>query len=139
MNRCLLWLFGAWFLTACSQTPPPSLYQQLGGAQGVEQLVDGLLHKIEHDERIVHHFKDTDIARFRSKLIEQLCNISGGPCQYTGSSMQESHTGFGITHADFDRLVQHLIDVMTEQHIQLSAQNALLAKLAPMYSDVTYR
>ena len=139
MQRVLLWLFSAWLLSACSQSPPPTLYQQLGGALGVEQIVDGLLHKIEHDERIVHHFKDTDIARFRSKLIEQLCNISDGPCQYTGSSMQESHTGFGITHADFDRLVQHLIDVMTEQQIALSAQNALLSKLAPMYSDITYR
>lgn len=128
-----------WLVTACTTAAKPSLYQQLGGNVAITKLVDGLLVKIEHDPRIVHHFKDTDIARFRSKLIEQLCHISDGPCQYTGSTMQESHTGFQITAADFDRLVQHLIDVMTELHIPLGAQNELLARLAPMYKDVTYR
>jgi len=53
--------------------------------------------------------------------------------------MQESHTGFQITQADFDNLVGHLIKVMTEQKVAVSAQNRLLAKLAPMYQDVVYR
>lgn len=128
-----------WLATACATPAKPTLYQQLGGEVAISKLVDGLLVKIEHDPRIVHHFKDTDITRFRSKLIEQLCQISDGPCQYTGSSMQESHTGFQITAADFDRLVQHLIDVMTELDIPLAAQNDLLARLAPMYKEVTYR
>lgn len=126
-------------LLACSSAPQGSLYQQLGGATAISNIVDGLLVKIEQDPRIVHHFKDTDIERFRSKLIEQLCQVSDGPCQYTGSTMQESHTGFHITAADFDRLVQHLIDVMTELQVPLAVQNDLLARLAPMYKDVTYR
>lgn len=128
-------------LIGCSHTPEPSdwLYQQLGAADGVEQIVDGLLDKIEHDPQIVHHFEDTDIARFRRLLIEHLCELSGGPCKYTGASMQESHTGFQITAADFDQLVSHLIDVMNTQQISVSAQNRLLAKLAPMYKDVVYR
>jgi hemoglobin len=87
----------------------------------------------------VHHFKDTDIERFRRLLIEQLCQLAGGPCQYTGASMQESPTGFHITPADFDNLVNHFIQVMTAQNIPVATQNALLAKLAPMYSDVINR
>lgn len=132
---CLL----VWFVTACATATKPTLYEHLGGNVAITKLVDGLLVKIEQDPRIVHHFKDTDIARFRSKLIEQLCQVSDGPCQYTGSTMQESHTGFQITAADFDRLLQHLIDVMTDLKIPLAAQNDLLARLAPMYKDVTYR
>lgn len=128
-------------LIGCSHTPEPKdwLYQQLGAAEGVEQIVDGLLQKIEHDAQIVHHFEDTDIPRFRRLLIEQLCELSGGPCKYTGATMQESHTGFQITQADFDNLVAHLIDVMNTRQIAVSAQNRLLAKLAPMYKDVAYR
>jgi len=125
----------------CAKTPTPSdqLYQQLGGKAGLEQLVDGILVAIEQDQQIVHHFKDTDIERFRRLLIEQLCQLAGGPCQYTGASMQESHTGFHITPADFDNLVNHFIQVMTAQNIPVATQNALLAKLAPMYSDVINR
>ena len=127
-------------LAGCNSTTEPKdwLYQQLGGASGLEQLADGLLREIEQDRQIVHHFKDTDIARFRKLLIEQFCELSGGPCKYSGATMQESHTGFQITEADFDNLVGHLIKVMTEQQVPVAAQNRLLAKLAPMYQDVVY-
>ncbi len=132
-------LFG--LLTGCANPsrPTDSLYQQLGATAGLEQLVDGVLVEIERDPQIAHHFKDTDIVRFRRLLIEQLCQLSGGPCQYTGATMQESHTGFAITPADFDNLVNHFIKVMSAQQIPVTTQNALLAKLAPMYSDVINR
>lgn len=128
-------------LAGCSNTSEPKdwLYQQLGGGPGLEQLTDGLLREIEQDPQIIHHFKDTDIARFRKLLIEQFCELSGGPCKYSGATMQESHTGFQITEADFDNLVGHLIKVMTELQVPVAAQNRLLAKLAPMYRDVVYR
>ncbi len=128
-----------WQLNGCSHSNNPSLYQQLGGQSGIAAITDGLLREIEQDQRIVHHFADTDIARFRNLLAEQLCEISGGPCVYSGASMQESHTGFNISLADYDALVQGLINVMQQQNISISAQNQLLALLAPMYKDISYR
>mgnify|MGYP006215678167 CR=1 FL=1 len=126
-------------LTACQHSPQPTLYQRLGGETGVEKIVDGVLYGIEHDQSIVHHFEDTDIPRFRRLLIEQFCELSGGPCKYTGVSMQESHTGFQITQAHFDALVNHLITAMQQQKVAIEAQNEFLAMLAPMYKDVVYR
>ncbi|MDX1391766.1 MAG: group 1 truncated hemoglobin [Rheinheimera sp.] len=126
-------------VSACSQPNRPSLYQQLGGEAGINAITDGLLYEIEHDSRIVHHFADTDIARFRRLLAEQLCQLSGGPCQYSGDTMAQSHTGFNITLADYDALVGHLITVMQRQNISIAAQNQLLALLAPMYQDISYR
>ena len=126
-------------LCSCAKSPTPSLYEQLGGEQGIAAITDGLLQHIAQDKRIVHHFADTDIERFRTLLAEQLCSISGGPCQYTGATMQESHTGFNITLADYDALVEGLINVMQQQNISTSAQNQLLALLAPMYKDIVYR
>ena len=137
LGFCIFFLFS---LAVCSQTvAKDELYQQLGSTVGIEKIVDGLLIEIEGDPQIVHHFRDTDIARFRKLLIEQLCELSGGPCKYTGASMQESHTGFKITQADFDNLVRHLMKVMTAQNISIGAQNQLLGLLAPMYGDVVYR
>jgi len=52
--------------------------------------------------------------------------------------MALSHQGLNITQADFDALVGHLIESMKEQHIPLSTRNALLKRLAPMYSDISY-
>lgn len=134
-----LLLLATLMLTACQQSPETTLYQRLGGEAGVEKIVDGVLYGIEHDQSIVHHFADTDVPRFRRLLIEQFCELSGGPCKYTGVSMQESHTGFQITQAHFDALVNHLITAMQQQDVPVEAQNEFLAMLAPMYKDVVYR
>lgn len=126
-------------LSACSQPAKPSLYQQLGGETGISAITDALLNEIANDDRIVHHFVDTDIERFRDLLAQHLCQLSNGPCSYAGGTMQDTHTGFNISLADFDALVGHLINVMQRQNISVSAQNQLLSILAPMYKDISYR
>lgn len=116
-----------------------SLYQQLGGLPGIQRIVEGLLINISEDERIVHHFSETDIERLNEKLIEQICVESGGPCQYTGDSMRDSHAGFDISEADFNALVEDLIAAMEAEGVPVAAQNRLLARLAPMRGDIIYR
>lgn len=123
-------------LAACASQPTTTTYDQLGGAAGIEGIVDDLLEKIVEDERINFQFAETDIVRFRSMLIEQLCAESDGPCTYTGLSMQESHAGRGIDDAQFNALVEDLIDVMTARKIPVGAQNRLLKRLAPMHRDI---
>ncbi|ABM01320.1 group 1 truncated hemoglobin [Shewanella amazonensis] len=118
---------------------PPTLYQALGGETGVAAVVDGLLARIARDPRIVQHFEETDIAIFRERLIEHLCAVTDGGCVYQGESMADSHKGLNITQADFDALVGHLIESLKAQQIPTSTRNALLKRLAPMYSDVTYQ
>ena len=117
-------------------TQPTTTYDQLGGAAGIEGIVDDLLEKIVEDERINLQFADADIVRLRSMLIEQLCAESDGPCTYSGLTMRESHAGRGIDNAQFNALVEDLVDVMTARRIPVGAQNRLLKRLAPMHGDI---
>ncbi len=112
------------------------LYDQLGGEQGVVAIVDQFLAKLADDQRINHFFAETNLKRFREKLIEQFCALSGGPCTYTGDSMQQSHAGMGVNHAAFNALVEDLIEAMEHCKIATGAQNRLLALLAPMHKDI---
>ena len=123
-------------LAACATSPRTTTYDQLGGATGIEGIVDALLEKIVEDERINLQFADADIVRLRSMLIEQLCAESDGPCTYSGLSMRESHAGRGIDNAQFNALVEDLVDVMTARRIPVGAQNRLLKRLAPMHGDI---
>lgn len=116
-----------------------TLYQALGGEAGLSAIVDGLLARIATDNRIVHHFQETDIAVFRERVIEHFCLVTDGGCDYRGDSMANTHKGLNITQADFDALVGHLIESMKELQIPLSTRNAFLKRLAPMYSDITYQ
>lgn len=113
-----------------------SLYQQLGEKQGISQIVEEMLYRVGGDERIVDHFDGVDIMRLHGLITEQVCNVVGGPCEYTGETMEVSHQGMGVTHADFNALVDHLIAAMEKYEVPVSAQNQLLAKLAAMYPDI---
>lgn len=128
-------------LGACAGQPPrdDSLYQQLGGEPGVTRIVEGMLLRIADDRRIVEHFQDIDIQRLRDKLIEQFCAEAGGPCVYTGDSMEESHKGQALTPSDFNALVENLQAAMTAEGVSIPAQNRLLARLAPMRGQVIDR
>jgi hemoglobin len=128
-------------LGACAGQPPndDSLYRQLGSEPGITRIVEGMLLRIAGDTRIVEHFEDIDIQRLRDKLIEQFCVEAGGPCVYTGDSMEESHKGLALTPSDFNALVENLQDAMAAEAVPISAQNRLLARLALMRGQVIGR
>ncbi|MGB4075784.1 group I truncated hemoglobin [Pseudomonas sp.] len=128
-------------LAACAQQPPKndSLYRDLGEQAGITRIVEGMLLNIAADPRIVRHFEKIDIVRLRDKLVEQICVEAGGPCTYTGDSMEESHKGQHLTPSDFNALVENLQDAMTTEGVAIPAQNRLLARLAPMRAQVIDR
>ena len=128
-------------LAACAQQPPKndSLYRDLGEQAGITRIVEGMLLNIAADPRIVRHFENIDIVRLRDKLVEQICVEAGGPCTYTGDSMEESHKGQHLTPSDFNALVENLQDAMTAEGVAIPAQNRLLARLAPMRAQVIDR
>ncbi|RMQ49833.1 Globin protein [Pseudomonas cichorii] len=137
MSRLLMCLMIA-LLVGCAQQPPrdDSLYQDLGQRAGIQRIVEGMLMNIARDDRIVERFRKIDIVRLRDKLVEQFCVEAGGPCQYTGSSMAESHKGQNLTRSDFNALVENLIDAMDAEKIPVPVQNRLIARLAPMRGEV---
>ena len=128
-------------LAACTQpsVKDDSLYRELGEQAGITRIVEGMLLNIAGDARIVRHFENIDIERLRDKLVEKICEESGGPCTYSGDSMEESHKGQNLTPSDFNALVENLQDAMTAQGVAIPAQNRLLARLAPMRSQVIDR
>lgn len=140
-NRLLPLALGAVLaLSACaSQGERRPIYRELGGTAGIEAIVDGMLWRMSGDSRINHQFANTDIIRFRRLLVELICEESGGPCRYSGFPMREAHANRNVTEADFNALVEHLIESLEEQGVPLPAQNRLLARLVPMRPDVVRR
>ncbi|MCJ8169556.1 group I truncated hemoglobin [Atopomonas sediminilitoris] len=135
------WLFSGLLvlLVGCATPAPDSLYQQLGGQTGITRIVEDMLLRAAADARIKQHFVEVDIVRVRDKLVEQLCELSGGPCTYSGDSMEESHTGLHISRSDFNALVELLQAAMDQQGVSVRAQNQLLAHLAPMRGEIIER
>jgi hemoglobin len=132
---CCLVLGG--LLGAQAQTQPSdSLYLALGQKAGITALTDDFVGRVLRDERIKHHFKDTNPKALKDSLSDQFCQLSGGPCKYEGADMKSAHADMGIRKHEFHALVEDLQAAMDARGIPFAQQNRLLALLAPMHRDI---
>ena len=113
-----------------------ALYRSLGGTEGITKVVDAALAEIHGDLRINIFFEKTDMADLRRLLIEQICAATGGPCEYTGRSMEEAHSGLNLSDADFDAFVEDLVHAMDSVKVPKDLQKQLLGLLGPMRPQV---
>jgi hemoglobin len=113
-----------------------ALYRALGGTDGITKVVDAALAEIHGDLRINIFFEKTDMADLRRLLIEQICAATGGPCEYTGRSMEEAHSGLNLSDADFDAFVEDLVHALDSVKVPKELQKQLLDLLGPMRPQV---
>ena len=122
--------------SANTTTAPAGLYQALGEKPGITRLMDDFVNRLVQDPRIGGHFKEVKPAALKQSLTDQICQLSGGPCQYEGADMKSAHADMDINKGHFNALVEVLQTAMDAQGIPFAQQNRLLALLAPMHRDV---
>lgn len=122
-------------------TKEKSLYERLGGKKAIVAVVDEFVGRVAADNRINGFFKETAsdpnrLAGFKSKLVDQICEASGGPCKYTGKDMKSAHQGMGISEADFNALVEDLVGALDKFKVAPADKQTLLGVLGPMKKDI---
>jgi hemoglobin len=131
--------FGLSFGSAAwSQGKPAddSVYQAWGGKPGIRAVMEDFVPRLEADPRIGRFFRKEGRERLVTQLTEQLCQESGGPCKYQGAPMGPVHSSMNISKGDFNALVAVLQQSMDAKGIPFSAQNGMLARLAPMNREI---
>ncbi|HWW19959.1 MAG TPA: group 1 truncated hemoglobin [Steroidobacteraceae bacterium] len=113
-----------------------SLYDLLGGQDGVAHIANTLIDRVATDPSLKRSFEGSNLRRIKTLLAEQICDLSGGPCHYSGDPMKEAHAGHHISEAEFYGMVAALRDVLKADHVGQGASNELLALLAPMKRDI---
>ena len=116
-----------------------SLYERLGGYNAIVAVVDDFVANVAADKRINKFFAKANIGRLKARLVEQICQGTGGPCTYTGASMKAAHAGMGVRSKDFDALVQDLGKTLNKFKVPKKEQKELVAILGPMKKDIVTR
>lgn len=114
----------------------PSVFQAFGEREGIHKVMQIFMRKLMADERTRPFFEDSDRAKVVEHLTDQFCQSMGGPCDYQGRSMVESHAGQKIKREHFNAVVGILQDAMNERHIPVRAQNKVLAAFAPLHRQI---
>ena len=147
MRRVMGWgvllLFVAVNLGACASTgdvpATPSLYKRLGGREGITGVVNDFTANMAADPRVNARFKGMKpeaAEQFKSKLADQICDATGGPCSYLGKDMKAAHQGMKITEAEWNATVENLVKALDKNNVDAKSKDELLAVLGPMKKDI---
>lgn len=115
------------------------LYDRLGGQAAIRAVVDDFIGNVAADTRINKRFASADIPRLKTRLVEQICEASGGPCKYAGASMLDAHRGMNISDAEFTALVEDLVKSLDKFKVPAPEKNELLAALGSMKPQIVGR
>ncbi len=124
-----------------------TLYDRLGGDQGLQAIVSDFVDRAIADPRV--NFKrmgitrgglsihrgatvewkptDEDIKMLKEHMVEFLGLATGGPAKYQGKEMKQAHAGMHITNAEFDASIGDFKASLDKVGVKTAEQKELLA------------
>ena len=123
-------------------TQTKSLYERLGGVYAIASVVDDFIDRIMVDPRLnsnplvdeAHH--RVSPAGFKYLVTEMSCWATGGPQQYSGRSMHESHAHLKITGEEWVAFMEDLDDTFDKFQVPQPERNEFIAIIASTKPDI---
>lgn len=113
-----------------------SLYDRLGGTPAITAVVQELVATTGNDPRISVFFTNADIPRLEQMMVDHICSITGGGCEYKGKSMKESHTGMHVKEEHFAAFMDDLTKTLDKLNVPAREKGEVLAAFEGMKADV---
>ena len=135
----LITLLVASSLFASQHMESASLYKRLGGYDAIAAVTDDFIGRLATDKSLQRffagHSKDS-LGRIRQLVVDQLCAATGGPCVYIGRDMKSSHQGMGISEADWNAAVGHLVATLDKFKVPEREKKEVLGALSGLKNDI---
>ena len=116
-----------------------TLYQRLGGYDGISAFANDLLPRLQGDSRLgrfwAHRGAD-GVAREKQLLIDYLCACAGGPMLYTGRDMRTSHRGMRIDGQDWTAFLGHAAATFAALRVPETEQRDVVAFVLSLEKDI---
>lgn len=106
-----------------------TLYDRLGGQAGIDKLVNRIVELHLQNEVAGPRYRALDdeaIDHAREMVKEFLAAGSGGPVEYSGRSMIETHTGMNVNAAEYVAVVDDIMQAMNEMDYPDPVRNEVL-------------
>ncbi|OCB13733.1 hemin receptor [Mycobacterium vulneris] len=113
-----------------------TIYDQIGGAEALETVVEDFYRRVLADEQLAAFFTGTNMARLKGKQVEFFAAALGGPVVYSGAPMRQVHQGRGITMHHFNLVAGHLGDSLAEAGVPEVLVGQIIAAIAPLADEI---
>jgi len=122
-------------MTPSSDTP--SLYDRIGGAPAIDQLIPDFYRRVLEDPELSPFFGRTDMEKLRVMQREFFTMALGGPSSYSGRPLAHVHHGRGITAAHFARFAGHLLHTLEASGISPQEAEAVIGRIDTYVNEIT--
>lgn len=117
-----------------TQNDTKTLYERLGGAEGISAIVDDVVDAHMNNPYIKETFlpfKDQpeQLASIKKHTVEFFSAGSGGPAEYNGKDMPTAHEGMNISADEYMWVVDDILMVLNKYNIDNASRNEVLGIL----------
>jgi hemoglobin len=128
--------------TAGAQEKQRSLYDRLGGVYSIATVVDDFIERLlvnrtlNANPAINEARARVPKAGLKFQVTALVCEVTGGPCKYTGRAMKESHQHLNITPAEWDAMVADFKMTLDKFKVPQTEQQELIAIVGSTKKDI---
>ncbi|MEZ6114720.1 MAG: group 1 truncated hemoglobin [Pirellulaceae bacterium] len=128
-----------------SESEPQSLYERLGGIYNIAAVVDDFIERIMDNPRLNANAKVDEAhhrvsrAGFKYLVTEMVGWATGGPQQYTGKTMLDSHQHLDITEREWEVFCGDFQATLDKFQVPLAEQAELFAIVQSTKGDIVMK
>ena len=95
-----------------------SLYDKYGGFATINSIVIKFYDNLQANDDVSHFFENISLDRLIDHQTKFLCQVLGGPADYSGRELKEAHLPLKITEKDFGVVATVLQETLEDSGVE---------------------
>lgn len=118
------------------------LYDRLGGVYSIATVVDDFIERLLVNDTLnanpaIEAARDrVPRAGLKFHVTALVCQVTGGPCKYSGRTMKDAHAKLNITEAQWSAMVADFKVTLDKFKVPKAEQDELIAIVATTKADI---
>lgn len=119
-----------------STTQKLSLYQRLGGEEGIKKFLNDLFDRHQKNPKISPFLENVDLEKLKRLALEFFSMGTGGPLKYTGRDMRSAHAHLHLTEENFEDSNSDILLTLRENGIDQETTDEVFSILNSLKGEV---
>jgi hemoglobin len=132
----------AWAQQAGAQK---TLYERLGGLKGITMVSDDFINRLVVNKTLNKNpaidagRKNSPPPYLKFQVAQLVCEVSGGPCKYTGKAMKPAHAHLNISEKEWAIMATEFKRSLDKFKVPAAEQKELFAIVGKTQADIVVR
>jgi truncated hemoglobin YjbI len=126
--------------TESASATAANLYSRLGGHDVIVAVTDDFVDGALADAHLGRFFPNVRpgpaLKELKGRVVDLLCEISGGPCKYRGRDMKTAHQGLGINETDWQVAIDLFSGALARRNVTLDARSEFVRIIENMKDQI---